>query len=214
MEDNSTEQVLAQLQEAEETIREHGHDDTVVGSLDVQALYPSLDQEQAAEAVSRFVLRSKTKITGVNWRLSQVFLASNLTPGEIKQEGLTGLLPDRRKRKGNRPGGTTSELAMKIPMDEREVEGMGDQVEEEEQHEPDFPGEDVWGSGGGCSPSGPGVAPLPSGSKTESRTKWKQTDVSGLTEENKRLIIAKVLKVAVRIIFKNHMYQFAGRTYR
>ena len=73
LKDHITEQVLTQLQQAEESIQELGHVDTVISSLDVQALYPSLDQEEAAEAVSRFVQRTRIKVKGVNWCLAHAW---------------------------------------------------------------------------------------------------------------------------------------------
>ena len=55
MEDKSTEEVIAQLEEEESAIRESGCDSIMVGSLDVKDIYPSLDIEQSAEIVSSFV---------------------------------------------------------------------------------------------------------------------------------------------------------------
>ena len=59
MEDISTEEVIAQLEEAEIEIRDGGYNDTMVGSLDVCALYPSLDQEESVKMVGKFVMESK-----------------------------------------------------------------------------------------------------------------------------------------------------------
>ena len=53
MEDQSTEEVIAQLEEAEVSVRESGVCNTVVGSLDVRALYPSLDQVKSSGGSGR-----------------------------------------------------------------------------------------------------------------------------------------------------------------
>ena len=51
------------------------------------------------------------------------------------------------------------------------------------------------------------------GSKVES--KWTETDPERtLTEENKRLLLATVMMIATRQIFKYHVYTFAGEVYR
>ena len=78
-EDISTEEVLAQLGKAETSVRDNGLTDTMVGSLDVKSLYPSLNQEASAEAVEKFILESKVETDRVDWRAAQMYLASNLT---------------------------------------------------------------------------------------------------------------------------------------
>ena len=110
-EDLSTEEAISQLREAEDTIRSRGLKDTMAGSLDVRALYPSLDQEAASQGVAKFVLNSKTEIDGIDWREVQVFLASNLDPHAQKKEKIQHLLPGRLKRGGCRPGQKTDELS-------------------------------------------------------------------------------------------------------
>ena len=72
----------------------------MVGSLDVRALYPSLDQMEAAEMVSQLVLRSNVKVTGVDFRAAQVFLVSNLDETMVKQEGLGGPVANKDAQEG------------------------------------------------------------------------------------------------------------------
>ena len=176
MEEQSTEQVLDQLQEAEELIRELGHTNTMVSSLDVKALYPSLNHEEAAESVCRFIRRIRTKLTGVNWRLALVFLASNLSQVRLKEEGLHKVVPRRLKRKGPCPGSTTPELSTKVKMN-IDDKGGGEDVDQQD-------------------------------------TKWRSTDLLRLSEEDKRLIVGKVVKIAIMNAFCNHIYQFAGQSFR
>ena len=64
VEDLSTEEVLSQLEEAQDLIKSNMRTDTVVGSLDVKALYPSLDQLGSAKLVAKFVKNSRTEVLG------------------------------------------------------------------------------------------------------------------------------------------------------
>ena len=116
LEDKSTEEALAQLSEAQGEILEAGSQSTMVGSLDVKALYPSIDQKEAAEMVGNLVLKSRLKISGIDFRAAQVYLASNLDMDGVKREGLKGLLPGRVSKKGVRPGPTTDELSVRTGM--------------------------------------------------------------------------------------------------
>ena len=99
----------------------------MVGSLDVKALYLSLDQEGAAEMVSLLVHRSKVKFTWIDYRAAQVYLASNLSEEKIKEESLVGLLPARVYKRGKRPGPTTDELSVKLsgPQEPELLHGVG-----------------------------------------------------------------------------------------
>ena len=125
VEDKSTEEVLSQLLEAEVEIREQGLTESMVGSLDVRALYPSLDHEGTAAMVATFVEESEVNIQGVDWRAAQVFIASNMTRKEVVKQGLKKIIPRRLKRKGPRPGPTTSELWAKRPNPEISKDASG-----------------------------------------------------------------------------------------
>ena len=86
----------------------------MVGSLDVQALYPSLDQEESAKIVEKAVFESNAKISGVNYRAAQVYVASSMSYEEAKSRNLLKLLPRRVFRMGKKPGPTTTELGQKV----------------------------------------------------------------------------------------------------
>ena len=141
----------------------------MVGSLDVQALYPSLDQDKAAELVSQLVLESRAKLPSVNYRCVQTYVAINLSELEVKARGLKGLVPDCLWKRGRRPGPTTTELSSKIP------EGL--------QEPPD--------------------------------SKWEPTDPdSDLTDHQRRVLLSEAVRVAVKVVFGNHVYQFCGVLYQ
>ena len=166
-EDQSTEEVLSQLEDVQAAIKASGSRNTMVGSLDVKALYPSLDQDAAAEVVAQLVYESEVRFNGINWRCVQTFLASNHTEEELKQQGIAHLIPDRVFSLGRRPGPTTPELSMKIPQDKE-------------------------------------MPPY---------SKWKSTDIRTLTSQQKKLLLTRAVKTAVKVIFKNHVYQFGGVYY-
>ena len=113
MEDRSTEEVVAQLQEAEVMIRVERESRAMAASLDVKALYPSLDQEESARIVGEFVERSVVDVSGVDWEAAQIMVASNWTEERVKLEGVRALLPVRRWKFGARPGPTTDEVTVK-----------------------------------------------------------------------------------------------------
>ena len=171
-EDLSTEEVLSQLEEAEKLIKEQGHTNVTAGSLDVKALYPSLDQTGASEAVSKFVLESKVDLEGVNWREVQTNVASNMDEHELKRRKIVKLVPKRLWTRGFRPGKTTSELSTKLPE-------------------------------------------VSSTTSIPKVSKWAETDPdSDLSEEDKRLLFSLALGIAVRVVFRHHLYSFAGKSRR
>ena len=86
MEDRSTEEAIHQLEEAEEGLRKSGSTNAMVGSLDVAALYPSIDQEQAADMVAMTIQESPVKMEGINLRCLQVYLFQQLD-GEAGHQG-------------------------------------------------------------------------------------------------------------------------------
>ena len=114
-EDMSTEEVVAQLEEAQLEVKRLGLRNTMAGSLDVRALYPSLDQDGASESVAKFIRESKVEIKGINWREAQVFLGSNMDEHKLKREKALDLVPKRANVGGKRPGKTTLELRQRAP---------------------------------------------------------------------------------------------------
>ena len=168
MEDVSTEEVLSQLEEASEAIWDSGATNTMVGSLDVRALYPSLDQVEASRAIAKFVMESPTEIAGIDYRQAQVFLACNMDEHKKKREKILHLLPTRLKKVGKQPGKTSDELKTKLPN-------------------------------------------LKNPKAKPAETLWKDTDPEkDLSKSEKRKLFSMVMMVAMRNVFKNHAYQFAG----
>ena len=104
MEDRSTEEVVAQLQEVERVIRNEQED---------RAMAASLDQQESTRIVGNFVEVSTIDVAGVDWEAAQVMVASHWNEDKIRREGMETLLPKRRSVCGKRPGPTTREVVAK-----------------------------------------------------------------------------------------------------
>ena len=181
MEDLSTEEVMMQLREAQVHMKDTKARNTMAGSLDVRALYPSLDQEGSARIVADFVKKTPTKIEGIDYQYAQIFIASNMDLHELKKDGLLSLVPKRKKKKGPRPGKTTEELWKK----KGQTEVPGPKTDDNNLD------------------------------KKRTESKWEDTiPESSLSEDNKRTLLATVCLIATRLIFKYHVYSFAGEVYR
>ena len=61
----------------------------VLGSMDVTALYPSLDAERDSKLCGSLVRKHLDKIQGVNWQETPRYLALTHTPGELEELYLT-----------------------------------------------------------------------------------------------------------------------------
>ena len=109
LEDLSMEEVMLQLQEGQEAIRDLRVKDTMASSLDIYALHLSLDQEGTARIVSNYVKDSNTEFKSIDWRSAQTFVASYMDPHKLQREGVMSLVP------GKRPGCTTKKLGLNKP---------------------------------------------------------------------------------------------------
>ena len=107
LEDQSTEEVLSQPEYAAEEESKSGLKSTMVGSLDMKACYPSLNQIQSANIVEDIIRGSSVEVTGIDYRAVQTCIASNMDQEHVTKEGLDNVLPKRIKTRGRRPGPTT-----------------------------------------------------------------------------------------------------------
>ena len=95
----STEEVLRAVEEASVKLREERVQELVIGSMDVRALYPSLDIEASARIVSEEIIKSEIEYRGVDIKLAGVYLATALSKERQSREGIASLLP-RKKSEG------------------------------------------------------------------------------------------------------------------
>ena len=75
----------------------------VVGSKDVEAFYPNMDVDLAAEEVKLEVEESDVDVE-MDTLEAALYIACTMTPAEIEQEGLTHVVHKRRHKTGPRPG--------------------------------------------------------------------------------------------------------------
>ena len=78
-------------------------EDCVIGSLDVDALYPSLDIDRCARVVAGKLFDSDFKFEKLNWREIALYLRFHLSDEEIRKEGLEGVCPSWKTNLGRRP---------------------------------------------------------------------------------------------------------------
>ena len=73
-ESQSTEEVLRKIKEANAMLEKEGAREIMLGSLDVEALYPSIDQKEGPRIVAQEILKSKVKFENINYHLAVVYL--------------------------------------------------------------------------------------------------------------------------------------------
>ena len=81
----------------------------VVGSMDVKALYPSLDIEHSVEVIKEQMLQSEVHFD-TNVSVMALHLAATMTQKEIDDQKLTEVIHTRRYKMGNRPGITSKSV--------------------------------------------------------------------------------------------------------
>ena len=72
----STEEILRKISEANERLRKEIVKDIALGSMDLVALYPSLDQTKSAEIVAEAIMGSDVVYCGVDYYMAGVYLAN------------------------------------------------------------------------------------------------------------------------------------------
>ena len=107
----STEELCSDLKATNDRILEDGVQrgrfqragNLVVGSKDVEAFYPNMDVDLAAEEVKFEVEESNVDIE-MDTLEAGLYIACTMTPEEIEEEGLTHVVHKRRYKTGPRPG--------------------------------------------------------------------------------------------------------------
>ena len=107
----STEELCSDLKATNDRILEDGVQrgrfqragNLVVGSKDVEAFYPNMDVDLAAEEVKLEVEESNVDIE-MDTLEAGLYIACTMTPEEIEEEGLTHVVHKRRYKTGPRPG--------------------------------------------------------------------------------------------------------------
>ena len=84
------------------------------GSMDANALFPSLIGGPTADIVCEMVKESDLTTEGVDWGEAGKYLRINMSPEEIARKGLADLCSSRASSKGACPGMTTGEVLGKL----------------------------------------------------------------------------------------------------
>ena len=87
-------------------LNKEGIDGYVVGSADVEALYPSLDIKFTIEKVCELFLLSNINIEGIDYKELSLYISLNKTEVQIREMGLHKVCPERNCKKGPRPNMT------------------------------------------------------------------------------------------------------------
>ena len=93
----------------DESVRE----ECEVFSMDVKALYPSLDVQKTAECVEEIIVDSEIKFRNVDMNELSRYVAVVCNENMIEERGLTDVVMRRRKTGGRRPLVTGNEMKKK-----------------------------------------------------------------------------------------------------
>ena len=114
---DSTEHMLAGIRQANESGRIQ--EGTVIGSLDVKALYPSLDLDHTIETAAEEFKKSDVEIEGIDEEELGLYLSLNRSEGYLRDKGIDVYCP-KRERRGPPP----------------KITGSGIKTKKEERYEP------------------------------------------------------------------------------
>jgi hypothetical protein len=120
----STEEMLRTIDDTSESTRNRNVCDLIVASMDVKALYSSLDQQQSARDVAAEFLHSQMDIQDVDVRAAVVYIASTCTKKKLQKDRLDHLIPVRLHKRGAKPGLKTKELSGGMPRSKLAKEAM------------------------------------------------------------------------------------------
>ena len=75
----------------------------VIGSLEVQSLYPSVDTKKAAKICRDRVIASEIKMEGIDYRWATIYLRLTMSPHEIVDSKMQGIMPRKLSKFGKKP---------------------------------------------------------------------------------------------------------------
>ena len=96
----STEELLAEVRRLNE---EGVEGEDIVGSMDVEALYPSLDVDFTVDCVCELFLSSDVDIEGIDYKELSLYLSLNKDDQQLRDIGMHQYCPKRRSNRGRRP---------------------------------------------------------------------------------------------------------------
>ena len=127
----STEGLLAEVERINNEGIEAGY---IIGSADVEALYPSLDVAFTVEKVCEVFMNSTMNIKGINYKELTLYLSLNKTDAQLQNIGVHEFCPKRRSNRGPRPcitgcGMEENEVERYRPWVFPDIEGLDEGTE-------------------------------------------------------------------------------------
>ena len=117
---NSSEDFLSVIEELNLKIKQGEIDpnDLVIGSLDVENLYGSMNCKKASEIIRNRAKKTKLKVENIDWRWALIYLALTLSPHDIVDQKLQQVIPKRAKQANGRkaPGKPPTILTAEVDM--------------------------------------------------------------------------------------------------
>ena len=166
--------------------------------MDVEALFPSIDQEVSARIVAEELVKHGVEYEGVDVRLATHYLGICMTRERQIREGVSHLIPARKTR---------SRRGRKLTIYNKTLSGPMKRVKKGKEGE-----EEEGGVGGEESMIGRNLDEAEGeeedqGEEEEEDQKWVRFG-RDYSKEERRLIISKVIMVAVETAFWTHIYSF------
>ena len=71
----------------------------MIGSLDVESLYPSLNIDRCVEVIKQKLFLSRMEFSNLQWKEIALYLRYNMDEREIQQSAFRDILPSRRYKR-------------------------------------------------------------------------------------------------------------------
>ena len=111
---DSTEDMIASMEETNKKIKTLKIEDATPFSTDVKALYPSITKNEGGDIIKKMMIESEITVEGFDWKEAALYLTLTLAEDEPElvqlKEDLPNVMPKRKKTGGVRPGITTAEV--------------------------------------------------------------------------------------------------------
>ena len=102
-----------------------------MASMDVEALYPSINQVAAAKIVKAEYMNSDIEVKDVDWKIVALYLAVTVPEEELLREGIFHLTARKRRNKGRKTTVRNPKISGPLKRSERKPEEMDRQEEED-----------------------------------------------------------------------------------
>ena len=101
----STEEMLAKVEQANQDLKLRNVMEGFLASINVEALFPSINQKVSARMVARELVRNGVRYQGADVELATHYLDSCMSKERLKQEGIAHLISKRKTegKRGRRP---------------------------------------------------------------------------------------------------------------